>query len=182
MPAPFPLMLVDAYNVIGAWQELAYLRDTDRLDSARTALTEKMINYSAVQEYEATLVFDAYNQAGCGITETVSPWLKLHYTEQGQTADAYIEKRCREYARLCQRRRLVVVTSDRVQGLLAGGFGAELRSAGALVQDVQAVLSRLKHKTQSKAVGQSARTLDRCSKIKPSDRQRLQMMRLGLNS
>jgi Predicted RNA-binding protein containing a PIN domain len=88
MPATFPLMLVDAYNVIGAWQELSYLRDTDSLDSARTALTEKMINYSAVQEYEATLVFDAYNQAGGGVTETVSPWLKLHYTEQGQTADA----------------------------------------------------------------------------------------------
>jgi Protein of unknown function (DUF901). len=76
----------------------------------------------------------------------------------------------------------VVVTSDRVQGLLAGGFGAELRSAGALVQDIQAVLCQLKRKTQLKPVRQSTRTLDRCSKIKPSDRQRLQMMRLGLDT
>jgi len=184
MPAQFPLMLVDAYNVIGAWQELSHLRDTESLDSARNALTEKMINYSLVQGYEATLVFDAYNQPSSGVTESVSPFLKLHYTEQGQTADAYIEKRCREYARDSSRyrRRLVVVTSDRVQGLLAGGFGAELRSARTLVQDIQAVLCQLKRKTQLKPVRQSTRTLDRCSKIKPSDRQRLQMMRLGLDT
>jgi len=176
-------MLVDAYNVIGAWQELSFLKKTNGLESARTALTEKMLNYTAVQEYEATLVFDAYNQAGFGVTETVSPLLKLHYTEQGQTADAYIEKRCREYAcdPLRQRRRLVVVTSDKSQGLVAGGFGAELRSAVALVADVQAVLSKLKSKTRTK-FGQSMGTLDRCSKMKPRDRQLLQKMRLGLDT
>ncbi len=182
MPAQLPLMLVDAYNVIGAWQELSFIRDHESLDSARHALTEKMLNYSAVQEYDATLVFDAYNQGKLAVTETVSPFLKLHYTEQGQTADAYIEKRCREYARDRQRRRLVVVTSDRVQGLVAGGFGAELRSASAFVADVRAVLSRLQREMQSKPAGRTMGTLDRCSKIKPSDRQRLQMMRFGLNT
>jgi predicted RNA-binding protein with PIN domain len=184
MGSQLPVMLVDGYNVIGAWKELSVIRDTDSLDRARNALTEKMINYSAVERYDATLVFDAYNQGNLAVTETVSPFLKLHYTEQGQTADAYIEKRCREYARdpLRHRRRLVVVTSDRVQGLLAGGFGAELRSASAFVSDVQAVLAKLKGQTQSERGGRIGGTLDRCSKIKPSDRQRLQRMRLGLDT
>jgi len=69
-----------------------------------------------------------------------------------------------------------------VQGLLAGGFGAELRSASAFVSDVQAVLAKLKGQTQSERGGRIGGTLDRCSKIKPSDRQRLQRMRLGLDT
>jgi predicted RNA-binding protein with PIN domain len=59
MGSQLPVMLVDGYNVIGAWKELSVIRDTDSLDRARNALTEKMINYSAVERYDATLVFDA---------------------------------------------------------------------------------------------------------------------------
>ena len=41
-----PVLLVDGYNIIGAWSELKSLRDRD-LEAARDRLVDTLINYTA---------------------------------------------------------------------------------------------------------------------------------------
>lgn len=61
MPASIPqaILLVDGYNVIGAWPDLTRIRDRDGLEAARRALLETLLSYSASQDYDTQLVFDS---------------------------------------------------------------------------------------------------------------------------
>ena len=54
------ILLVDGYNIIGAWPELTELRDMQGLEVARTSLAETLANYSAYRGFETLLVFDAF--------------------------------------------------------------------------------------------------------------------------
>lgn len=41
-----PLLIVDGYNMIGAWPELVLLKNQDRLEDAREALLNRLSNYA----------------------------------------------------------------------------------------------------------------------------------------
>jgi uncharacterized protein len=140
-----PLMLVDGYNVIGAWSQLKSLRDRLGLEPARAGLIETMTNFSAYQGYKTVLVFDAYNIDTPGVSEKITKNLKLYYTAYRQTADTYIEKECGKYHRdpLRHLKRVIVVTSDHAQSLTTTGFGAECISAIALEQEVELAFKSL---------------------------------------
>jgi predicted RNA-binding protein with PIN domain len=139
-------MLVDGYNVVGAW---ASLQDVaSNLDMARSRLVETLASYSAYKGLQTTIVFDAYNNVAPAMTEEVTEYLKLHYTEYRQTADSYIEKVC---AQLRKQRRIIVVTSDRAQQLTITGFGAEWMSATSLEQDVRSAERSMRRKQRSKS-------------------------------
>ncbi len=139
-------MLVDGYNVVGAW---ASLQDVaSNLDLARSRLVETLASYSAYRGLQTTIVFDAYNNVAPAMTEEVTEYLKLHYTEYRQTADSYIEKVC---AQLRKQRRVIVVTSDRAQQLTITGFGAEWMSATSLEQDVRSAERSMRRKQRSKS-------------------------------
>ena len=56
---PQAFLLVDGYNVIGAWSELKQARDCEGLETARWQLVETLTNYSAFQGYATEVVFDA---------------------------------------------------------------------------------------------------------------------------
>jgi predicted RNA-binding protein with PIN domain len=139
-------MLVDGYNVLGAWQKLQSIRNVEGFESARQELVEIMIDFSAFHGYQTTLVFDAYNLATPGVTEKITKNLKLYFTEHKQTADTYIEKICAQLYRhpLRHLKRIIVVTSDRAQQLTAVGFGAEWMSALALEHEVEVTASSVK--------------------------------------
>jgi predicted RNA-binding protein with PIN domain len=139
-------MLVDGYNVVGAWRSFQDLDGS--LDRARNHLVETLASYSAYRGFHTTIVFDAYNNLNPGVTEDVTEHLKLHYTEYRQTADSYIEKVCAQMRRL---RRVIVVTSDRAQQLTISGFGAEWMSAALLEQDVRSAEQSMKRKQRSKS-------------------------------
>jgi len=137
-----PVMLVDAYNVIGLWRPLQEMRDLQGFDIARSHLTETMVNFSAYHGYKTTLVFDAYIQATPAKAEKITKNLRLYFTDHNETADTYIERQCGKYRRdpLRHLKRIIVVTSDRAQQLTAVGFGAEWLSATALEQEVESTL------------------------------------------
>jgi uncharacterized protein len=143
-----PLMLVDGYNVIGAWQRLKALSYSYGLEQAREGLIETLTNYSAYQGYKTVVVFDAYNVDTPGISEKITKNLKLYYTEYRQTADSYIEKECGKYHRdpLRHLKRIIVVTSDQAQSLTTTGFGAECISAIALEQEVELTMRSVQHR------------------------------------
>lgn len=57
------ILLVDGYNIIGAWPELKALKEHD-LAAARDRLVERMAEYQAMSGYRVIVVFDAYYVPG----------------------------------------------------------------------------------------------------------------------
>ncbi|GAA3317811.1 NYN domain-containing protein [Ectobacillus funiculus] len=58
------ILIVDGYNIIGAWKELRKLKDTD-LQSARDVLIDKMADYQGFTGIKVIIVFfDAYYVQG----------------------------------------------------------------------------------------------------------------------
>ncbi|KGF71638.1 hypothetical protein DO97_17030 [Neosynechococcus sphagnicola sy1] len=172
-------LLVDGYNIVGAWSSLIKLRDLQGLSEARRVLTEDLINYSAARGYETQLVFDAHYQAGGGSREVWTPNLSVYYTDFGQSADTYIEKACALFRHNIQKfqRRLIVATSDRAQQLTVVGYGAEWMSAQQLQQDLDAATQRVRQQQRS-----SQRSSQRflASSLDPIAQERLARLRLGL--
>lgn len=180
-PSTQPVLLVDGYNIIGAWQHLKVARDRDGLEAARWQLAEALISYSAYKGLSTQIVFDAQYQQTIGTQEVKTENLSVYYTNFGETADTYIERICAAYYRRYLNRsiwsRLIVATSDRAQQLTVLGYGAEWLSALQLRQEVEAatVRSRHKHKHGKQSSGRFL-----ASAIDPKARQKLAQMRFGL--
>ena len=124
--------MVDGYNIIFAWEELAELaRET--IDGARGKLLDILCNYQAIRGCELIVVFDAYRVAGHG-TEILD-YHNIHvvYTKEAETADAYIEKFAHEHAR---EHRVTVATSDGLEQIIIRGAGCLLLSARDLWEEV----------------------------------------------
>jgi uncharacterized protein len=139
------ILLVDGYNVIGAWKDLHSDGNTplqklhgEELEVARNKLVEQLINFSSFEGYSTTVIFDAHNRDTPSVTEVLTPNVSIYYTEYQETADTYIEKFCaahRTDARL--KTRVLVATSDRAQQLTVGGYGAEWISSLQLVNNIE---------------------------------------------
>ncbi len=127
-------LLVDGYNVIFAWDELNRLARVD-IAAARAALTSVLSNYQGFRKCVVILVFDAYKVKGNpGSVETVDG-VKVVYTKEAQTADAYIERATYELRR---ERRVRVATSDNLEQVIILGHGATRISAAAFHAEVEA--------------------------------------------
>lgn len=177
---PRAVLLVDGYNIIGAWSCLKRTRDTAGLEAARCELIEALTSYSAFQGYETQLVFDAQYQNSCSNREIITELLSVHYTEFGQTADTYIEKVSASLrSSLAQSliSRMIVATSDRAQQLMVQGYGAEWMSAQQLCYEVQATVCRVRQKSK---VRKHSNTRFLANSIDAKARQRLAQMRMGL--
>ncbi|TAE59041.1 MAG: NYN domain-containing protein [Nostocales cyanobacterium] len=174
------ILLVDGYNIIGAWPCLKKTRDQAGLEAARGELVEAMTNYSAFQGYETQIVFDAQYQNTGSSREMITEFLSVHYTEFGQTADTYIEKVCaglRHQIAQCLVSRIIVATSDRAQQLMIQGYGAEWLSAHQLCSEVESTACRVRHRSQSRKQSKG-RFL--ANAIDDKARQKLAQLRLGL--
>lgn len=161
-----PVLLVDGYNIIGAWPALQKARDRLGLEASRQDLIQNLIDYSAFQGLSTQLIFDAQYRRGPGGCEVITQNLAVYYTEFGQTADTYIEKIC-ALAQQEQAQRLIVATSDRAQKLTIMGYGAEWFSAQQLADQVKAVttLVQQQQKRLKKAPGRLlAHSLDPAAK------------------
>jgi predicted RNA-binding protein with PIN domain len=142
------LLLVDGYNIIGAWENLQKIRDLDGLESARRDLIAIVTDYSAYQDLKTEIIFDSHLQKTPKQREKYGPNLLVHYTAFAQTADTYIEKVCASYSRSGSSvaSRLIVATSDRAQRLTAVGYGAEWLSAQKFKLEVEASAATVKRK------------------------------------
>jgi hypothetical protein len=183
------MLLVDGYNVIGAWSDLhdqkpgegtlQYASKQD-LEIARDKLIEALINYSAYEDYDTKIVFDAHSQNNPAYSETITPNLSIHYTDFLQTADTYIEKFCAGFRSELQSSvsRLIVATSDRAQQLTVIGFGAEWMSAMQLISAVEASAnrSRRQHRPKNRSTGRFL-----FNSLDPEAQARLSALRYGLS-
>jgi hypothetical protein len=172
------ILLVDGYNIIGAWASLQRVRDREGLEPARRQLAEALLNYSAFQGFDTQIVFDAQYQGSPGNREVITPNLSLIYTDYLQTADSFIEQVCSRFRNDLRKfeQRLIVATSDRAQQLTVKGYGAEWMSALQLQSEVEASVHRIRGKQNQKS-----RTSKRflINSLDPAAQQRLAKMRLG---
>ncbi len=153
------LLLVDGYNIIGAWPSLKKLRDRHGLDPARQKLIETLINFTCHQGYETQVVFDAQYQKTSSSCETFTPSLSVRYTAFAQTADTYIERLCATFEPQPSLARLIVATSDETQRRVVVGYGAECISALRLLSEVNSVISKIKSTNPSTGSLRSGRYL-----------------------
>lgn len=131
-PSREEYLLVDGYNIIFAWEELAHLA-ADNIDSARGKLLDILCNYQGIRGCELIVVFDAYRVAGHQ-TE-IFDYHNIHvvYTKEAETADQYIEKFAHENAK---KYRVTVATSDGLEQIIIRGAGCLLLSARDLEQEI----------------------------------------------
>ncbi|MBQ7304622.1 MAG: NYN domain-containing protein [Clostridia bacterium] len=102
-----PLLIVDGYNVIGAWREAEKHQWT--LDESRDRLMHQLEDYSGYAGEDVVLVFDGYQSDRKIRTEEQYGSLTLVFTCHGETADSYIE---RLVAQTPKYRTVRVATSD----------------------------------------------------------------------
>ena len=125
-------LVVDGYNMIFAWQELRPLAEQD-LDAARRRLQDLLSSYAGFKKHTVVLVFDGYKNRGSIGEKTVSGGLRVVYTAEGETADAYIQALAAEVGRSYTLR---VASSDSLVQLSSLGSGVLRVSARELEQEV----------------------------------------------
>ncbi len=86
-----PLLIVDGYNIINNWPELASLRE-ESMEGARNKLLEILLNYVPFAWQKIIIVYDAYRVKGHSPTVEEYGGVQVIFTVEGQTADSYIER------------------------------------------------------------------------------------------
>ena len=152
-------LLVDGYNIIFAWEDLARLARQD-VAAARAALTEILENYQAFRKCVVILVFDAYKVKGNPGSVEQKNGLYVVYTKEAETADAYIEKTSYD---LRKEHRVRVATSDGLEQVIILGHGALRVSARTFrleVDQAQGEIARCiaQHNGKNQELGKVSRT------------------------
>ncbi len=126
-------LLVDGYNIIFSWNELAEIA-REHLDSARSALIHRLCNYQGMRQCHLIIVFDAYKVKGnTGSIESINDKIHLVYTKEAETADTYIERISHQ---LAEKFRVRVATSDGTEQMIILGNGAYRMTAEELKQEI----------------------------------------------
>jgi len=83
-------LIIDGYNIIFAWDDLADVAAGD-LDAARRGLLDALSSYAGFKKCRLVVVFDGYKVKGNPGTREQFHNIQVVYTAEGETADAYIE-------------------------------------------------------------------------------------------
>lgn len=132
-------LILDGYNVIHAWPELKAL--CNPLEHARDRLIDIMAEYGAFEHFDVTIVFDAPLVPGKESHRNVTEHLNVVFTEEGETADSYIEKLVYQLVR--QDIEVHVVTSDSAEQNVILGAGAYRIPSGELRRNVRKAKKRM---------------------------------------
>ena len=132
-------LIVDGYNIIFAWDGLCEQAQTD-LPGARERLLDLLSNYCGYHPCELVVVFDSYRVKGGTGSRTKERNLRVVYTQEGESADQYIEtlvgKIGKNYA-------VRVATSDGLVQLSALRSGVLRMSASELLSQVEQVNEKI---------------------------------------
>ncbi|HJV30730.1 MAG TPA: NYN domain-containing protein [Bacillales bacterium] len=129
------ILLVDGYNIIGAWQELRVLKNHD-LAAARDLLMERMAEYQAFSGYYVIIVFDAYYVQGIE-KKFKNHKVEVIFTKENETADERIEKLAIQLSN--RKTQIHVATSDFTEQWAIFGQGALRISARELEIEMNSI-------------------------------------------
>ncbi|MFV9511679.1 NYN domain-containing protein [Tepidibacillus sp. LV47] len=140
------LLIVDGYNIIGAWPKLRELKEAGNLEEARDQLIDWLSEYQAYSGRTVIVVFDAHQVPGLG-KKYQDRRLTIYFTKENETADEFIEKLIGELKN--QKRTIYVATSDYTEQRVTFGQGALRISARELLLE-QEIVKDLIQQTVSK--------------------------------
>lgn len=126
-------LIVDGYNVIFAWEELAEIAKTD-LDAARRRLCDLLSSYAGFRKEQVILVFDGYKVKGNPGEKGPFHNIQVVYTKENETADAYIEALV---AQIGNNYNVRVATSDGLVQLSSLRSGVLRMPARELQQEIE---------------------------------------------
>ncbi len=132
--------IVDGYNIIFAWEDLAKQAKAD-LDAARRQLCDQLSSYAGFTKNKIVVVFDGYKQQGNPGEKSQFHNIQLVFTPQGQTADRYIEELAEEIGNSYAVR---VASSDSLVQLSSFRSGVLRMSARELEQEVKQAQKEMK--------------------------------------
>ncbi|MBY0121899.1 NYN domain-containing protein [Bacillus sp. S/N-304-OC-R1] len=138
------ILLVDGYNVIGAWPELRALKKKD-LSSARDRLIEKMAEYQGFTGYRVIVVFDAHFVKGTEKKYKDSK-VEVIFTRTNETADERIEKLAISLSN--RRTQIHVATSDYTEQWAIFGQGALRKSSRELLNEMNSIESKIEKRVK----------------------------------
>ena len=139
------LLIVDGYNIIGAWPHLVKLKNQDKLEDARDSLLHELSNYQKYTGIDIHVVFDA--QFVPGIQQSYKKYqLSVIFTKEGETADSYIERIVGKESTLLTQ--VTVATSDLAEQWIIFQKGALRKSANELFSDVKRIKKAIEADTQ----------------------------------
>ncbi|HZG73256.1 MAG TPA: NYN domain-containing protein [Chondromyces sp.] len=129
------ILIVDGYNIIGAWPELRKLKQQD-LAAARDCLIKQMAEYQGYSGFKVIIVFDAHFVKG---TEKKFKDAKVDviFTRENESADERIEKMAIELNNL--KSQIYVATSDYTEQWAVFGQGALRISARELLTEYEEI-------------------------------------------
>ncbi|MGR3766460.1 NYN domain-containing protein [Rossellomorea sp. NS-SX7] len=141
------ILLVDGYNIIGAWPELNELKKKD-LAAARDRLVEQMAEYQGYTGYRVIVVFDAYYVQG--IARKYNNYkVEVLFTRENETADERIEKLAIELSNI--KTQIHVATSDFTEQWAIFGQGALRKSARELLTEIKVIERKIERKVRKSA-------------------------------
>lgn len=126
-----PLLIVDGYNVIGAWALVE--QKAWSLEESRRQLQLRLEEYAAFLGSEAVLVFDGTKSERLVRSREMEGDVQVIFTRHGETADQYIERLCDLQPR---HREVRVVTNDSTEQMVVLGRGAARMAVRELLHEM----------------------------------------------
>jgi predicted RNA-binding protein with PIN domain len=167
-------LIVDGYNIIFAWPELAALKDV-KLQDARDMLVAILADYAAMTRQAVTVVFDSHRRPDAEASEHSIGGVRVLYSGRKVSADHVIERLLFE-ARPGDE--VTIATSDGLQRDLALGRQVKTVSALTLKAQVDAVFNqRAQQIGDRQAQSDIARRLE--DRLDARSRERLERLRRG---
>ncbi|MGD0833729.1 MAG: NYN domain-containing protein [Candidatus Dormibacteria bacterium] len=130
-------LIVDGYNIIHAWPDLARSMRTESLEEARRRLIARLAEYRASTGTEVLVVFDARKRRRGSTDREVVEGVEVRYGSVQESADHVIERLMYEASRKGSGLDLVLATDDRLQSDLVSGMGVPTMSSRTLLAEVE---------------------------------------------
>lgn len=165
-----PLLLVDGYNVIGAWD--VPKKERLPIEEARDRLVHLIADYAGFSGEEVIVVFDGhYTDRPVRSHQTVHG-VQVVFTKHAESADNFIEAQCEAAPKW---RHVRVASSDSVEQTIALGRGAVRISSREFLMELTQVRSvgRVRMKEEKVSRG------DIFSRLPPHQREIFERMRRG---
>lgn len=140
------ILIVDGYNIIGAWLDLRELKDKGLLDEARERLLDWLVEYKVYSGQNVIIVYDAHQISGEG-KKYYERKVNIFYTKENETADELIEKLVGQLYH--RERRIYVATSDYTEQRVIFAQGALRISARELAIERDRINDSIKHEVNS---------------------------------
>lgn len=139
------ILVVDGYNIIGAWEELQQLKETE-MGQARDRLIELMAEFQAYSGQRVIVVFDAYSIPGMA-SKLESYKIEVIYTKEKETADECIEKLVKTLKNV--QNQVYVATSDYAEQRTIFGRGALRKSSRELFIELKNIEREIKESIEN---------------------------------